>query len=204
MKAYLIQITSGRGPEECSRVVAKVLEVLLKEARSENLEAEVVDTVPGNLNGTLLSALVQLKGAEVEAFIGNWQGTVQWIAQSPYRKFHKRKNWFVGVQAFEMTAAFDWDARQVVCESMRASGPGGQHVNKTESAIRAKHLPSGITVVASERRSQLQNKAEALARLKAKVMQWQTQEVAARLQSQWEQHNALVRGNPVRTFQERL
>jgi peptide chain release factor len=77
-------------------------------------------------------------------------------------------------------------------------------VNKTESAIRAKHLPSGITVVASERRSQLQNKAEALARLKAKVLQWQAREAAAQLQNQWEQHNALVRGNPVRTFQERL
>lgn len=204
MKTYLIQITSGRGPEECARVVAKVLEKMLKEARAQSLEAQTVETVPGPLNGTLLSALVRVQGKDPEPFIEQWQGTVQWIAQSPYRKFHKRKNWFVGVQSFEMTQTLEWDDRQVTCESMRASGPGGQHVNKTESAIRATHLPSGIAVVASERRSQLQNKTEALERLQEKVKQWQMREVVARQQSQWEQHNELVRGNPVRTFQERL
>ncbi|MES2731224.1 MAG: peptide chain release factor H, partial [Bacteroidota bacterium] len=204
MHKYMIQISSGRGPEECARVVAKVLEVLLKEARAQDLQVEVVETVPGNLNGTLLSALLQLKGTNAEAFTQLWQGTVQWIAQSPYRKYHKRKNWFVGVQVFDITKDFQWEPKQVSYESMRASGPGGQHVNKTESAIRAKHLPSGITVVASERRSQLQNKAEATERLKAKVQQWSMQEAANQLQDQWEQHTALIRGNPVRTFQERL
>ena len=103
-----------------------------------------------------------------------------------------------------MTQTMEWDDRQVVYASMRASGPGGQHVNKTESAIRATHRPSGIAVVASERRSQLQNKTEAMERLKEKVGQWQMRAVAARLQSQWEQHNELIRGNPVQTFQKWL
>lgn len=206
MNEYMIQITSGRGPEECARVVAKVLEAMLKDARAQSLPVEVVETVPGNLKGTLLSALVQVKGTskQIAPFISQWQGTVQWIAPSPYRKFHKRKNWFVGVQAFDVTKEFQWDERQVAYESMRASGPGGQHVNKTESAIRAKHLPSGITAVASGRRSQLQNKGEATERLKLKVKQWFMQEATMKAQDQWQQHNELVRGNPVRTFQERL
>jgi peptide chain release factor len=87
---------------------------------------------------------------------------------------------------------------------MRSSGPGGQHVNKTESAVRAKHLPSGITVVASERRSQHQNKAEALERLQEKVSLWHIQQAADKAMDQWQQHNTLERGNSIRTFEERL
>jgi peptide chain release factor len=204
MKAYMIQISAGRGPEECTRVVARVLEIFLKEARSQNLQPEVMETVPGNLNGTLLSALVEVRGPGVAAFLKTWTGTIQWIAQSPFRKFHKRKNWFVGVQAFEVTPLKNWQDKDVAFETLRASGPGGQHVNKTESAVRARHLPSGITVMASERRSQHQNKSAALERLQAKVNLWQMEQATAKAQDQWEQHNSLERGNAVRTFSERL
>lgn len=201
---YMIQITSGRGPEECWRAVAKVLEILLKEARSAGLSAEVVDSAPGHLNGTLLSALILVKGKEVKTFIEKWQGTVLWISPSPYRKYHKRKNWFVGVEAFDVSKVFQWNEKEVTFESLRSSGPGGQHVNKTESAVRAKHIPSGITVVASERRSQHQNKSEALERLKNKVKQWFVEQASAKMQDQWQQHNSLERGNAVRVFNERL
>jgi peptide chain release factor len=204
MKEYMIQITSGRGPEECWRVVARVLEMILKEARAEGFHAEAVETVPGHLNSTLLSALVLFKGKNAESFLSKWQGSVQWISQSPFRKYHKRKNWFVGVEVFDVAKVFLWDDKKVIYESLRASGPGGQHVNKTESAIRAKHIPSGISVVASERRSQHQNKEAARERLQAKVKQWYVHEASAKVQDQWQQHNTLERGNAVRTFNERL
>jgi peptide chain release factor len=201
---YMIQITSGRGPEECWKVVARVLEILLKEARAEGLNAEVIETIPGHLNGTLLSAIVLIKGKSVENFAEKWQGTVQWISKSPYRKYHKRKNWFAGVTAFDVSEVFKWNDKDVEFQSLRASGPGGQHVNKTESAIRAKHLPSGITVVASERRSQHQNKSEAIERLKDKIKQWYVEQAAANSRNQWQEHNALERGNAIRIFEERL
>jgi peptide chain release factor len=204
MKEYMIQITSGRGPEECWRVVARVLGLLLKEARAEGIQAEAVETVSGHLPDTLLSALVLLKGESAESFLTKWQGTVQWISQSPFRKYHKRKNWFAGIEVYDVAKVFQWDERQVSYESLRASGPGGQHVNKTESAIRAKHIPSGIAVLASERRSQHQNKEEARERLKVKVKQWYVQQASAKAQDQWQQHNHLQRGNAVRTFNERL
>jgi peptide chain release factor len=200
----LVQITSGRGPEECARVVAKVVEVFLKEARSEGLFAEVIESTQGPLNGTLLSAVIKVKGEKLESFLSGWKGSIQWIAQSPYRKFHKRKNWFVGLEVFDVTKDFEWKEKEVVFETMRASGPGGQHVNKTESAVRAKHLPSGITVVSAERRSQLQNKNEATERLKIKVKQWQMEEASSKIKNQWDEHNSLMRGNPVKTFKERL
>lgn len=201
---YMLQITSGRGPEECWRVVAKVVEILLKEARSEGHHAEVVHSVTGHLSGTLLSAMVLVKGEMLEPFIGKWNGTVQWTAQSPFRKYHKRKNWFVGVAVVDISKMMEWNDKEVLFETLKASGPGGQHVNKTESAVRAKHLPTGITVVASDQRSQHQNKAEALQRLKNKVKQWQVEEASEKMQEQWQQHNSLERGNPVRTFDRRL
>lgn len=204
MNEYVVQISSGRGPEECWKVVAKVLEVFLKEAKKESLSVDIVDKEVGPLNGTLLSVSVLVKGVGVRAFLTNWEGSILWISPSPYRKFHKRKNWFVGIKAYDLEDLFVWNDKEVVFESLRTSGPGGQHVNKTESAVRAKHLPSGISVVASERRSQYQNKTEALERLKAKVLGWNAEVASKKAQSQWNQHNCLERGNPVRTFNERL
>ncbi|KAA3440823.1 peptide chain release factor H [Rufibacter hautae] len=200
----IMQITAGRGPEECWRVVARVQEILFKEARARGLQVQVLESVAGHLPNTLLSSLILVKGQGTAEFLEQWQGTVQWIAPSPFRKYHKRKNWFVGLQAIDNTQAITWQEQDVVYESMRASGPGGQHVNKTESAVRARHLPSSLTVVASERRSQHQNKSEARERLQEKLRVWHLQQAAQLVRDQWEQHHSLERGNAVRTFTDRL
>lgn len=86
-------------------------------------------------------------------------------------------------------------------ETMRASGPGGQQVNKTESAVRVTHIPTGLTVVAREERSQHMNRKLAVARL-GELMK--SQEKSAELQGKrdrWQQHNELERGNPIRTYE---
>jgi peptide chain release factor len=200
----MIQITSGKGPAECCRVVAKVQEALIKEARQHGFSIEVLDSRPGDLNGTLQSSTLLLEGKQCEAFLKSWRGTIQWIAQSPYRRFHKRKNWFVGVEIFEMSEKADWNPKDVVFETMRGGGPGGQNVNKVETAVRGKHVPSGIQVVAMESRSQLQNRKLCTERLQAKVKAWELERLASQQQSQWLEHHQLERGNPVRTFRERL
>lgn len=98
-----MQITSGRGPAECCRVVALVLEKILKQAAAKGVKTEVVERETGPLNRTLLSAVISLQGGDYHALIEDWEGTVQWIAKSPYRIHHKRKNWFVGVQTFTLS-----------------------------------------------------------------------------------------------------
>lgn len=200
MKKMMIQITSGKGPAECCRVVACVQSLMMKQARQQGIQVEVLENKAGELNGTLLSATMMATGHNVDAFVKEWTGTIQWIAQSPYRKFHKRKNWFVGVAVFDVKKLMQWNPKDVKLETCRSSGPGGQNVNKVETAVRGVHLPSGLHVMAMDTRSQLENKKLCLARLEAKVMVWQTEQLIEQQQGQWQEHNALERGNPVKTI----
>jgi peptide chain release factor len=204
MEKTYIQITSGRGPAECCRVVSKVVECLLKEARRQGIYAEVVEREEGEINRTLLSAVLFLAGENLETFVDSWEGTVQWIAQSPYRKFHKRKNWFIGVQCLPVFEEHKWNESDIRVQTLKASGPGGQHVNKTESAVRVTHIPSGISVMASDERSQLQNKKQAIERLKIKLAAYELERAMNFAQENWQNHNELERGNPVRVIKAEL
>src|ERR1700744_3343632 len=199
MKKMMIQITSGKGPAECCRVVACVQSLLMKQAKKQGIQIEVLENKAGELNGTLLSATMMATGDNLDAFVKEWTGTIQWIAQSPYRKYHKRKNWFVGVAAFDVKELMQWNPKDVKLETCRSSGPGGQNVNKVETAVRGIHLPSGLQVMAMDTRSQLENKKLCLARLETKIMVWQTEQLIAPQQSQWQEHNALELGKLVKT-----
>ena len=202
-KTYL-QITSGRGPVECCRVVALVLEKILREAQKRKLRVEILEKETGPVTRTLLSAVVALEGAGCDVLADEWEGTVLWIARSPYRIHHRRKNWFVGVQTFLLSESREATEDDIRYETLRASGPGGQHVNKTESAVRAVHIPSGISVVASDQRSQWQNKKLATERLLVKLTAWNIEQAMIQAQTNWSNHNSLQRGNPVKIIQEEL
>ncbi len=202
-KIYL-QITSGRGPAECCRVVALVLEKILIQARKLGLIAEVIEREEGDMNRTLFSAIVFLEGNKVDEIVDEWEGTIQWIAQSPYRIHHKRKNWFVGVNSFTPNELSEIETEYITYQTLRSSGPGGQHVNKTESAVRATHAPSGMSVTASDQRSQIQNKKLATERLLIKLSAWNIEQTMQQAQENWDNHNNLVRGNPVKVIQQPL
>ncbi|NDW10179.1 peptide chain release factor H [Dysgonomonas sp. 520] len=202
-KIYL-QITSGRGPAECCRAVALILEKILRQAKELKLEAEVLEREQGEINRTLFSAIVSLEGNKCEDIVEEWEGTIQWTAQSPYRIYHKRKNWFVGIKSFTPTELSDIDAKYITYQTLRSSGAGGQHVNKTETAVRVIHAPSGLSVTASDQRSQHQNKKLATERLLIKLSAWNEEQSVQKAQENWDNHNNLERGNPVKVINEPL
>jgi peptide chain release factor len=181
-----------------------VTELILRQAKNTGIEIAVLESKKGDINGTLLSATLLATGKQLLPFIKEWEGTIQWIAQSPYRKYHKRKNWFVGVAVFDVKKQLQWNVSDVKFETCRASGPGGQNVNKVETAVRGIHLPSGIQVMAMDSRSQLQNKKLCIERLEAKFMAWQTEKLVQQQQTQWQEHNELERGSAVKTIIEKL
>ena len=82
----VIQITSGRGPEECCRVVAKVQELMMKQSTNVNVKIEVLDQKKGDLAGTFHSVTLLAKGADLELFLKEWSGTVQWAPGLPVQR----------------------------------------------------------------------------------------------------------------------
>lgn len=192
-------LTSGGGPAECQQAVAGVLDVMRGEAEflALDFDANAVRTKHG-----VKSAVVLVSGAEAETFSNTWRGTIQWRAKSNLRPTHKRANWFIGVFDLPEPAQVPERicVRDVVFETFRAGGPGGQHQNTTDSAVRATHMPTGLTAVAREERSQHRNKSLALERLDGLMAAQAAADEAAQKANRNDLHHRLGRGGPLRCF----
>ncbi|PHS10467.1 MAG: peptide chain release factor H [Kordia sp.] len=196
----IIQITAARGPAECCWVVAQVLKVFIAEVKAKGIEYIILQREKGIENGTVQSVSIQLSGTDVNSFLTTWTGTVQWVGTSAFRKYHKRKNWFIGVYELEQLSLSELNEKDISFQTMRSTGPGGQNVNKVNSAVRAIHTPTGVQVVAMDSRSQHQNKKLAITRLKEKVMEANRQQLKTMELNLWKNHLSLERGNPIRVF----
>ncbi|MBT8447859.1 MAG: peptide chain release factor H [Gammaproteobacteria bacterium] len=190
-------ITSGDGPVETQQAVAHALERLLEEAGARGLDADISET-PGRHGPK--SAIVRLHGGGAEALAARWLGTVKWVFKSRLRPGHKRQNWFIGVFRLPDPPVMAGDAGDIRFETFRAGGPGGQHQNTTDSAVRATCTVTGLSVVARDGRSQHRNKAEALRRLAELKASHATLDAAHQRRDANLLHHRLERCNPVRVF----
>ena len=136
MEKEYIQITSGRGPVECCRVVVLIMNKIVEQAKCLNYALEIVEHEDGPNDGCMFSATLAIEGENISSLKGEWEGAVLWVAQkNPFRPWHRRKNWFVGIHFFKPLQADTVQERDITYETLRASGPGGQFVNRTDSAV---------------------------------------------------------------------
>ena len=200
----MLQLTANTGPEECCLAVRKALRCLLEEARSLGVQVEVLEQVASDISGNCRSVLLALGGEAARGLAARWCGSLLWVCPSPYRLGHKRKNWFIGAEVFDdeigSTSTQELQDQDLRFETLRASGPGGQHVNKTDSAVRLTHLPTGLSVKVQTERSQHANKRLARALLAHKLAEQGSAAERSARQQRWRQHHGVQRGNANRVF----
>ncbi len=192
---FWVQISSGTGPEECSLSVKYLVEKLM---RLPNFTFNIIELVATKYQN-YKSVWLRVTG-DVMEFKNDWQGSIQFVFKSPYRAHHQRKNWFVNVRVYAEPKEVSWSPKEVQVKTMRSSGAGGQHVNKVETAVSITHIPTGITVQASEERSQYLNKKLAFARLDIAIKAQNQKQQNAIQRQKWMQHKQLELGNPIQVF----
>ena len=190
----IMQISSGMGPIECRAAVGGIFRALQKEYP----DIQQITCNKGEAEGTY-SSIIFSTSQDLSGF----QGTMEWICKSKYRPGHKRKNWFVDVSIIPETDEVDEmvSPDNIEVESYRSGGPGGQHVNKTESGVRITHLPTGITVTSTKERSQFMNKQDALKKLSAILKSTNIAIIDKQKNAAWSKHAQIQRGNPVRIYE---
>ncbi len=198
----IIAINAGAGGTEAQDWAEMLLRMYLRWAEKRGYAAEVVDLLPGDEAG-VKNATVTVAGAYAYGYLKAEAGVHRLVRISPYDSQARRHTSFASVSVYpedEEAEAVVIEDKDLKVDVYRASGAGGQHVNRTESAVRITHLPSGIIVACQSERSQHKNRANALRVLRAKLLEAQRQEKERERDALEAQKKDIAWGSQIRSY----
>lgn len=199
--SWVVQASAGDGPLEVRRFVALLAARLEEVCATRGL---VVGEVSSRGDEDAPWSVEVVVDGDAPALLAGELGTHALVARSPERGKAARKRWYAGVSLHALPVreegAAEIDPRDLEVTATTAPGPGGQHVNKTATAVRVRHRPSGITVRVSDERSRRANLRRAVDRIAALLAEAREGRRAAAGASRRMAHHRVERGSPVRVY----
>jgi peptide chain release factor 2 len=199
----IAELHAGQGGTDAQDWCEVMLRMYLRWAERRGFAVEVDEVTEGQEAG-LLSATFIVKGRFAYGLMAAERGVHRLVRMSPFDAQHRRQTSFASVDVIpfleDVAEAVDIDEKDLRIDTYRSSGAGGQHVNKTDSAVRLTHLPTGIVVSCQNERSQHQNKARAMQILGAKLAELQRAERRAELASISGPKVDVAWGNQIRSY----
>ncbi len=199
--AYL-DIQSGSGGTEAQDWAEMLLRMYLRFCEKQGFETELIEASPGDVAG-IKSATIHLKGEHAFGWLKTETGVHRLVRKSPFDSGNRRHTSFAAVFVSpDISDDFDIDiqAKDLRIDTYRASGAGGQHVNRTDSAVRITHIPSGVVVQCQNDRSQHKNKDTAMKQLRAKLYELEMQKKQEKQQQVEATKSDIGWGSQIRSY----
>jgi peptide chain release factor 2 len=198
----ILSINAGAGGTESCDWAVMLLRMYVKWAEGRGYKVEVIDQLSGEDAG-IKNATLLVKGNYAYGYLKSESGVHRLVRISPFDSNKRRHTSFASVDVIpEISDDIQIDVKEadLRIDTFRAGGKGGQHVNKTDSAVRVTHVPSGIITQCQNERSQFKNKQTALKILKAKLYELERAKKKKEIESAYEEKKEIAWGSQIRSY----